>query len=230
MPNENIYKNSNNNLERINSYIDLIFKDFTEYLNEEKLLRIKEIFQNTISKEYNESRLLQEMFKVFINSNIFLEYPNLNEALIEICIIDFLKANNIFPEYQISNPELVVFLRKKLEKIVDNENLIMFISNGNFEQFIELIKESKEEFINELQLVEKHETKYQKLINSIASLSPKNSEELANILIKLFSRVETEKEAIEIILEVIPTIMPEISKQTSDLINEYLNKNNSYSM
>ena len=230
MPNENIYKNSNNNLERINSYIDLIFKDFTEYLNEEKLLRIKEIFQNTISKEYNESRLLQEMFKVFINSNIFLEYPNLNEALIEICIIDFLKANNIFPEYQISNPELVVFLRKKLEKIVDNENLIMFISNGNFEQFIELIKESKEEFINELQLVEKHETKYQKLINSIASLSPKNSEELSNILIKLFSRVETEKEAIEIILEVIPTIMPEISKQTSDLINEYLNKNNSYSM
>ncbi len=208
-------------------YLDLIIKDYAEYLDENSIERLKDALINLKLGE-NEN-LIRNLFSSIItpafSAKIGTETNyNIKEALIDISLIDFAKRHGIMNDFTPSNPKYVIFLREKLRSLGSKESETTLIFKGSIEQLIEALAKDADEFISELGKVNNNQDYYSTLMHNIASLSP-NSELLEKYLFKLSSRVDSKEEALSIINTTISEVMPEFSNQTNLYISDYLNNN-----
>lgn len=219
--------NSNKfNHEIAKNYVDLIVKDYYNYLDENAIER----FKNTVIKIDGVEGA--DLIRTFLSSLIDLPFSsklnvedntNIKEGLTDLVMMDFIKKHEIMLDYVPSFANIMLFLREKLALIGTKEDVLSLIFKGNIDQIITASNLEEDAFKEELTNASNHNSDYENLIHNIAVLSPENMVNLEKNMLKLSSRADSNLEALQIINDTIPYLLPEIGKDASDLINAYLN-------
>lgn len=176
-----------------------------------------------------ESIIIHELFHYLISpiySNNISKDENsfLTEGLVDMYAIKFMQKNEIFPEYNSNYARNIIFIREKLLNLQDEKTIELLSFNGSMDQIIQNTSSSLEEFKNDLYLATNNQTKFDNLLNNIASLLPNHKEHFIRAMLRMSSRVNSLEEALSTILssmneiDELTTYVPNVEK----LINEYL--------
>lgn len=213
----------------VKNYLELILKDYGNYVSPNTLENLKNTILNL--KGLSDNEVLYNIFASLVSpaysSKLDINYnEKIKQSFIDMAILDFSHNHEVLLDYEAKYPSYVIYLKEKLSFIEDKETLAKLLFSGNIDAIIELTGLTNEELEAELKNIDEKNTSYEKLLHEIASLSPKHATLLENYLLKLSTRVNTKEEALSIINTSIGDLMPELKSQTESLIANYLNQIN----
>ena len=219
-------ENYTNNMAKI--FLDMIIKDYAEYLDENSVERLKDTIINL--KAMDDKELIRTLFSSLINPAYSPKLgttanEKIKESLIDIIVFDFSKKHGILSDYESKYSYYVIFLKEKLLSLGSKEDQTTFIFKGSIEQLINAVSTEPETFIDEINSIGTEKDSFNTLLHNIA-LTSNNPTKFEEYLLKLSSRADTKEEAIMIInrtIKEISELEPEISNKVVN-ISEYLNQ------